>query len=48
MSHSLPKRKVINKYFLTICMSKGMDAAIMDPLDGSIMTGFAGNKPAPK
>ncbi|MFY9140520.1 MAG: dihydropteroate synthase [Thermacetogeniaceae bacterium] len=38
VSHSLPKRKVINKYFLTICMSKGMDAAIMDPLDGSIMT----------
>ncbi|MCL6479200.1 MAG: dihydropteroate synthase [Peptococcaceae bacterium] len=33
VSHSLPKRKLINRYFLTICMSHGMDAAIMDPLD---------------
>jgi len=39
VSHSLPKRKVINRYFLTICMSMGMDAAIMDPLDSKIMTG---------
>lgn len=39
VSHSLPKRKVINRYFLAICMSLGMDAAIMDPMDAKIMTG---------
>ncbi len=33
VSHSLPKRKLINRNFLTICMSYGMDAAIMDPTD---------------
>lgn len=33
VSHSLPKRKLINRYFLTLCMSQGMDAAIMDSTD---------------
>ncbi|KUO66105.1 MAG: methyltetrahydrofolate--corrinoid methyltransferase [Gracilibacter sp. BRH_c7a] len=33
VSHSLPKRKLVNRYFLTICMSHGMDAAIMDSTD---------------
>ncbi|GAB6174787.1 methyltetrahydrofolate cobalamin methyltransferase [Paradesulfitobacterium aromaticivorans] len=36
VSHSLPKRKLINRNFLTICMSHGMDAAIMDPTDTKI------------
>ncbi|KLU59659.1 5-methyltetrahydrofolate:corrinoid/iron-sulfur protein co-methyltransferase [Peptococcaceae bacterium CEB3] len=36
VSHSLPKRKLINRNFLTICMSHGMDAAIMDPTDAKI------------
>lgn len=33
VSYSLPKRKLINRYFLAICMSCGMDAAIMDSTD---------------
>lgn len=33
VSHSLPKRKLINRYFLALCMNYGMDAAILDPLD---------------
>lgn len=38
VSHSLPKRRLINRYFLAICMSLGMDAAILDPLDRKLMT----------
>lgn len=38
VSHSLPLRRLINRYFLVICMSCGMDAAILDPLDKRIMT----------
>ena len=38
VSQSLPMRKVINRYFLSICMSCGMDAAILDPLDKKLMT----------
>lgn len=33
VSHSLPKRKLINRYFLALCMNYGMDAAILDPID---------------
>lgn len=32
-SHSMPNRKLINRYFLTICVANGMDAAIMDSID---------------
>lgn len=38
ISFNMPKRKIINRYFLAICMANGMDAAILDPLDGKIMT----------
>jgi len=38
VSHQMPKRKLINRYFLTICLAHGMDAAILDPLDGKLMT----------
>ncbi|BCV21479.1 methyltetrahydrofolate cobalamin methyltransferase [Moorella sp. Hama-1] len=38
ISYNMPKRKLINRYFLTICMASGMDAAILDPLDRKIMT----------
>ncbi|MEW6424157.1 MAG: methyltetrahydrofolate cobalamin methyltransferase [Bacillota bacterium] len=38
VSHSLPKRKLINRYFLTICMHSGMDAVILDPLDRKLMS----------
>ena len=38
VSHSLPNRRLINRYFLAICTYLGMDAAILDPLDNKIMT----------
>lgn len=38
ISYNMPKRKIINRYFLAICMASGMDAAILDPLDKKIMT----------
>jgi len=38
ISFNMPKRKIINRHFLTICMAFGMDAAILDPLDKKIMT----------
>lgn len=38
VSHQMPKRKLINRYFLTICMAHGMDAAIMDPIDRKLTT----------
>jgi cobalamin-dependent methionine synthase I len=38
VSQSFPMRKVINRYFLSICMSFGMDAAILNPLDKKLMT----------
>lgn len=38
VSHSLPERRLINRYFLANCMNLGMDAAILDPLDAKIMT----------
>ena len=44
VSHSLPKRKLVNRYFLTICMSHGMDAAIMDPLDRKLTSAVTATK----
>lgn len=38
ISYNLPKRKIVNRYFLTLCMASGMDAAILDPLDRKLMT----------
>ena len=38
VSHSMPARKIINRYFLALCLGCGMDAAIMDPLDDKLMT----------
>ncbi|MDA8442951.1 MAG: dihydropteroate synthase [Peptococcaceae bacterium] len=43
ISYDMPKRKVINRHFLTICMAQGMDAAILDPLDAKIMTSVTTN-----
>ncbi|MFA5537536.1 MAG: dihydropteroate synthase, partial [Bacillota bacterium] len=37
-SHSMPNRKIINRYFLAICMANGMDAAIMDSVDRKLTT----------
>lgn len=38
ISYNMPRRKIINRYFLSICMAAGMEAAILDPLDRKIMT----------
>ncbi|MDD2235068.1 MAG: dihydropteroate synthase [Desulfitobacteriaceae bacterium] len=43
VSYSLPLRKLINRSFLTIGMSLGMDAAILDPLDCKLMSTLAAN-----
>lgn len=37
ISYGLPQRKIINRTFVALMMSAGMDSAIMDPLDPSIM-----------
>lgn len=37
VSYGLPKRKVINRCFLTMMIANGYDSAIMDPLDKAIM-----------
>lgn len=38
ISFNMPRRKIINRYFLSIAAAMGMDAAIIDPLDQKIMT----------
>ena len=38
VSHSMPKRKLLNRYFLAACMYCGMDAVIMDPLDKKLLS----------
>ncbi|GAB6143583.1 dihydropteroate synthase [Desulfocicer niacini] len=37
ISYGLPQRKIINRTFVTLMMSAGMDSAIIDPLDQKIM-----------
>jgi len=37
ISFGLPQRKIINRTFLTLLMCAGLDAAIIDPLDDTIM-----------
>lgn len=43
ISYNSPKRKIMNRHFLTLCMAFEMDAAILDPLDGKIMTSVITN-----
>jgi cobalamin-dependent methionine synthase I len=37
ISYGLPQRKIINRTFIALMMNAGMDSAIIDPLDESIM-----------
>ncbi|MCK8825382.1 methyltetrahydrofolate cobalamin methyltransferase [Fuchsiella alkaliacetigena] len=37
ISHGLPARSLLNQTFVLLAMSRGMDSAIMDPLDERIM-----------
>lgn len=41
VSHGLPARRLLNRTFLTLCMARGMDAAIIDPLDRRLMAEIA-------
>lgn len=38
VSHGLPARKLINRTFLVTAMSRGMDAAIVDPTDAQLVS----------
>ena len=38
VSFGLPERRIINRSFLPLLMTAGLDAAILDPLDDAIMT----------
>ncbi len=37
VSHGLPQRKFLNQAFTVMCMTAGLDAAIIDPLDKQLM-----------
>ena len=37
ISFGLPQRKIINRTFVSLMMSAGMDSAILDPLDAKLM-----------
>ncbi len=37
ISYGLPQRKIINRTFLSLMMTSGLDAAILDPLDQDLM-----------
>lgn len=38
VSYGLPLRKLLNQNFLVLCMAAGLDAAILDPTDGRLMS----------
>ena len=38
ISFGLPKRRIINRNFLALCISYGLSAVIMDPTDKELMT----------
>ncbi|ADL12582.1 methyltetrahydrofolate cobalamin methyltransferase [Acetohalobium arabaticum] len=38
ISHGLPQRQLLNQAYLVLAMSRGMDSAILDPLDEKIMS----------
>jgi 5-methyltetrahydrofolate--homocysteine methyltransferase len=41
VSFGLPERKRINETFLVMAVSRGLDAAILNPLDSRMMAGLA-------
>lgn len=40
VSFGLPRRRLLNRIFLTLAIQKGLDAAILDPLDKEIIASF--------
>jgi cobalamin-dependent methionine synthase I len=41
VSYGLPKRKLVNQVFVAMAIAKGMDSAIIDPLDPRMMANIA-------
>src|SRR5208283_4278512 len=41
VSFGLPKRKLVNQVFVAMAIAKGMDSAIIDPLDTRMMANIA-------
>ena len=41
VSYGLPKRKLVNQVFVAMAIAKGMDSAIIDPLDQRMMANIA-------
>jgi 5-methyltetrahydrofolate corrinoid/iron sulfur protein methyltransferase len=41
VSYGLPKRKLVNQVFVAMAIAKGMDSAIIDPLDARMMANIA-------
>jgi cobalamin-dependent methionine synthase I len=37
VSYGLPRRRLLNQVFVAMAIAKGMDSAIMDPLDSRMM-----------
>ena len=37
ISFGLPQRRLLNRIFLSIALLNGLDAAILDPLDGKLL-----------
>lgn len=37
ISHGMPKRKVLNRNFMVMCIAAGLDTAIVDPNDADLM-----------
>lgn len=37
VSYGLPERRLLNRAFMVMCLTKGMDAFILDPLDAPLM-----------
>ncbi|MEE9198920.1 MAG: dihydropteroate synthase, partial [Dehalococcoidia bacterium] len=38
ISFGLPLRRLLNQNFLSVAMAKGLDAAVLDPCDGRLMS----------
>lgn len=41
VSFGLPRRKLLNRVFLTLALHRGLDAAILDPLDREILAALS-------
>ena len=44
ISYGLPKRKFMNRTFMTMAIAKGLDGAIVDPLDNAMMANITASE----